>query len=229
MEQGDFVCFRTGFDQVLLEFDRKPDESVHDICAVLDGRDARLQQWVTDSGVVALISDNYAVESVPSRPCDEHADHCASLPLHAHCLFRLGVYLGEIWYLSELADWLRAQQAQPLPAHRAAAAAARRGRLARDAGRDGLNLRSARATNGGAARGAEGSRMAERGLSGWQIVTLIIACVAVIAISAVALIIGKDALIAIAVILVLSVAVVSYAPLPLIRHIPRLATHRGAA
>jgi hypothetical protein len=28
--------------------------------------------------------------------------------LHAHCLFKLGVYLGEIWYLSELADWLRA-------------------------------------------------------------------------------------------------------------------------
>ncbi len=49
--------------------------------------------------------------------------------------------------------------------------------------------------------------MAERGLSGWQIVTLITACIAVIAISAVALIIGKDALIAIAVILVLSVAV----------------------
>ena len=52
--------------------------------------------------------------------------------------------------------------------------------------------------------------MAERGLSGWQIVTLITACFAVIAISAVALIIGKDALIAVAVILVLSVAVVSY-------------------
>jgi kynurenine formamidase len=110
VEKGDFVCFRTGFDQVLLEFDRKPDESVHDICAVLDGRDARLQQWVTDSGAVALISDNYAVESVPSRPCDEHADHCAALPLHAHCLFKLGVYLGEIWLLSDLADWLRANR-----------------------------------------------------------------------------------------------------------------------
>jgi hypothetical protein len=107
VEQGDFVCFRTGFDQVLLEFNRRPDDSVHDICAVLDGRDARLQQWVTDSGAVALISDNYAVEGVPSRPCDEHADHCAALPLHAHCLFKLGVYLGEIWHLSELADWLR--------------------------------------------------------------------------------------------------------------------------
>jgi kynurenine formamidase len=107
VEQGDFVCFRTGFDQVLLEMNRKPDESIHDICAVLDGRDARLQQWVTDSGAVALIADNYAVEAHPSRPCDHDADHCASLPLHAHCLFRLGVYLGEIWYLSELADWLR--------------------------------------------------------------------------------------------------------------------------
>ena len=26
----------------------------------------------------------------------------------AHCLFKLGVYLGEIWLLSDLADWLRA-------------------------------------------------------------------------------------------------------------------------
>ncbi len=110
VEQGDFVCLRTGFDQVLLEFDRKPDDSINHVCAVLDGRDARLQQWVTDTGLVALISDNYAVESHPSRPCPEHEDHCASLPLHAHCLFRLGVYLGEIWYLSELADWLRANK-----------------------------------------------------------------------------------------------------------------------
>ena len=110
VEQGDFVCLRTGFDQMLLEFNRKPDDSIHHVCAVLDGRDARLQQWVTDTGLVALISDNYAVEAHPSRPCPEHEDHCASLPLHAHCLFRLGVYLGEIWYLSELADWLRANK-----------------------------------------------------------------------------------------------------------------------
>jgi hypothetical protein len=110
VEQGDFVCLRTGFDQVLLEFDRKPDDSINHVCAVLDGRDARLQQWVTDAGLVALISDNYAVEGVPSRPCEEGAHHCAALPLHAHCLFRLGVYLGEIWHLSELADWLRAHK-----------------------------------------------------------------------------------------------------------------------
>ena len=111
MEQGDFVCLRTGFDQVLLEFDRKPDESIHDVCAVLDGRDdAAAAMGDRLAALVALISDNYAVEAHPVAAVRSSADHCASLPLHAHCLFRLGVYLGEIWYLSELADWLRASR-----------------------------------------------------------------------------------------------------------------------
>jgi Putative cyclase len=108
VEEGDFVCLRTGFDEVILAMGRAPDQRLHNSCAALDGRDARLQQWVTDSGLVALISDNYAVESLPSQPCDH--DPCAFLPLHAHCLFKLGVYLGELWYLSELADWLRARK-----------------------------------------------------------------------------------------------------------------------
>ncbi len=33
---------------------------------------------------------------------------CAALPLHQHCLFKLGIHLGELWHLSELAAWLRA-------------------------------------------------------------------------------------------------------------------------
>ena len=33
---------------------------------------------------------------------------CATLPLHEHCLFKLGIHLGEIWHLTPLADWLRA-------------------------------------------------------------------------------------------------------------------------
>src|SRR5438067_894415 len=28
-------------------------------------------------------------------------------PLHEHCLFKLGIMLGELWYLTELAAWLR--------------------------------------------------------------------------------------------------------------------------
>jgi hypothetical protein len=38
-----------------------------------------------------------AVGAPLSRPSEE--DDCASLPLHAHSLFRLGVYLEEIWLL----------------------------------------------------------------------------------------------------------------------------------
>jgi kynurenine formamidase len=107
VDAGDFVLFRTGFAQALLEMNKKPDPKVlfSTTCA-LDGRDDRLQRWVTDSGAVALIADNYGVEQVPPGPCLD--DYCAMLPLHAHCLFRLGVYLGELWYLTELADWLRA-------------------------------------------------------------------------------------------------------------------------
>ncbi len=107
VEPGDMVCLHTGFAAMLLEMKGHPDPArVHDACAALDGRDARLLEWISASGLAALIADNYAVEAVPARPCEE--DHCASLPLHAHCLFRLGVNLGELWHLSELAAWLRA-------------------------------------------------------------------------------------------------------------------------
>ncbi|HVJ55139.1 MAG TPA: cyclase family protein [Aliidongia sp.] len=106
IEPGDMVCLRTGFDKVILEMKRQPRlEPLEHSCAVIDGRDERLQRWITDSNLVALISDNYAVEADPARP--GHGD-CAALPLHAHCLFKLGIPLGELWHLSELADWLRA-------------------------------------------------------------------------------------------------------------------------
>jgi kynurenine formamidase len=107
IEAGDLVCLRTGFAEMLLEMKKSPDPAVlRSQNSALDGRDERLQQWVTDTGLVALISDNYAVEAAPARPCTDAT--CATLPLHAHCLFRLGVYLGEMWLLTELADWLRA-------------------------------------------------------------------------------------------------------------------------
>src|SRR3712207_8235005 len=54
---------------------------------------------------VCLIADNYAVEAHPATPAE---GCCATLPLHEHCLFRLGVNLGELWHLTPLADWLRA-------------------------------------------------------------------------------------------------------------------------
>lgn len=101
VEEGDMVCLCTGFDELLLEMDRVPDaERLHRSCAGLDGADERLLQWITDSGVATLVSDNRAVEILPPRPG-------ARGTLHEHCLFKLGIPLGEQWLLSPLNRWLR--------------------------------------------------------------------------------------------------------------------------
>jgi hypothetical protein len=107
VETGDLVCFRTGFASLLLEMNFKPDTKVlFGTTSALDGRDDRLLNWITDSGAAALIADNYAVEATPARACLDAM--CSTLPLHAHCLFKLGCNLGEMWLLGPLADWLRA-------------------------------------------------------------------------------------------------------------------------
>ena len=108
VEKGDLVCFYTGFADVLLEYARNPDPAViHATCTGLDGRDPDLLAWISASGLSALIADNYAVELVPTTPLPQRHSY---LPLHEHCLFKNGIHLGELWYLTELARWLRAHQ-----------------------------------------------------------------------------------------------------------------------
>jgi kynurenine formamidase len=106
VEKGDMVCIYTGFADVLLEMQKKPDAKLlHQTCSGLDGRDERLLQWISDSGLAVLISDNYAVEIIPtslSKP-----KPAALMPLHEHCIFKNGIHLGEMWYLTDLARWLR--------------------------------------------------------------------------------------------------------------------------
>ena len=75
---GDLVCLHTGHADVLLRNYGKVDwELAHNRCAVLNGRDRRLLQWITDSGLAALIADNFAVESFPAV---EHVGCCAAAP-----------------------------------------------------------------------------------------------------------------------------------------------------
>ncbi|MEE7439844.1 MULTISPECIES: cyclase family protein [Methylobacterium] len=107
VEPGDMVCLHTGFAERLIAMGGAPDPKlVHTLCAGLDGRDPRLLDWITRTGLCALIADNYAVEAYPAGPGPAC---CATLPLHEHCLFKLGVNLGELWHLTPLADWLRAR------------------------------------------------------------------------------------------------------------------------
>ena len=106
VETGDMVCLHTGFAQALLDMGGQPDlERLDQSGAVLEGRDEKLLQWITDSGLAVLIADNYAVEA---HPATRQMGCCATLPLHEHCLFKLGIHLGEIWHLTPLARWLRA-------------------------------------------------------------------------------------------------------------------------
>lgn len=106
VEQGDFFLFHTGWDDMIIDMGGQPDaEKLHSSGAVLDGFDDKMLQWISDSGVVALISDNMAVED--NDGYGETQGGCSRLPIHRHCLFRLGCHLGELWYLSELAAALR--------------------------------------------------------------------------------------------------------------------------
>lgn len=106
IEPGDMLCLHTGFAQAVLAMQKNPDPVVlNNRCAVLNGRDEKLLQWISDSQIAVIAADNYAVEAHPALP---GADCCAALPLHEHCLFKLGLHLGELWHLTPLAQWLRA-------------------------------------------------------------------------------------------------------------------------
>jgi kynurenine formamidase len=108
VEPGDMLLLHTGFATQLLEMNREPDlRRLFTTCAWLDPRDESLLQWVADSQISALVADNYAVEGMLGKDGDKNPDRHAFLPIHNLCLFRLGVPLGELWYLHELAAWLR--------------------------------------------------------------------------------------------------------------------------
>ncbi|MCP1471706.1 kynurenine formamidase [Sphingobium sp. OAS761] len=102
---GDFLLLYTGFDKLVLEREARGDGAwIASECCALDGTDEALLQWIVDSGIVAICSDNVAIEALhlimsPQPPP-------IRLPIHDLCLFRQGIFLGELWYLKDLAAWL---------------------------------------------------------------------------------------------------------------------------
>lgn len=108
VEKGDILCLWTGLDQMIMRMKGRPDESIRHSCAVLDGWDDELLQWIADSEVAAIASDNLAVEEVGKALPEGYKG--SNLPIHELCLFRLGVHLGELWLLADLAKWLKKNQ-----------------------------------------------------------------------------------------------------------------------
>lgn len=106
VEKGDILLLHTGWSRMIVDMRKQPDaRKLHSSCAVLDSGDRRLLDWITESGVAAIASDNFAIEDARAEKPAWYTG--PRLPLHNHCLFKLGVPLGELWYLSDLADWLR--------------------------------------------------------------------------------------------------------------------------
>jgi kynurenine formamidase len=60
---------------------------------------------------VAIASDNLAIEASSTLGIRHEIGDCGTmLPIHEHCLFKLGIHLGELWYLTELANYLNEHQ-----------------------------------------------------------------------------------------------------------------------
>jgi kynurenine formamidase len=105
VRKGDFLLFYTGFGDALMAMKKKPDNAILDkTAAAIDGTDKKLLNWITDTGVVSLISDNPAVEYA-DMASDVNSHNF--LPLHEHCIFKLGIHLGEYFWLTDLANHLR--------------------------------------------------------------------------------------------------------------------------
>jgi kynurenine formamidase len=108
VEPGDILLLHTGFATKLLEWGKNPSpRDLFTTCSWLDARDASLLEWIAESQIAALVADNYAVEGMLGKDADKDPSRHSFLPIHNLCLFRLGVPLGELWYLHELAAWLR--------------------------------------------------------------------------------------------------------------------------
>lgn len=105
VRKGDIVCFHTGLADIALNLKADDDhEILKTACCALDGNDPALRDWITQSQIAALAADNHAVEK---RNYTLTAKRGPLLPLHEHCLVKLGIPLGELWHLSVLAQWLR--------------------------------------------------------------------------------------------------------------------------
>lgn len=105
VEAGDILCLHSGVGRVIQGHGGAPDlAALRQAGAELDGSDERILQWITGSGVAAIAADNFAVEWF--QKIDDPSQPKALLPLHEHCLFKLGAPLGELWWLSDLADAL---------------------------------------------------------------------------------------------------------------------------
>ncbi len=90
IEPGDIVLVRTGWGRYFGKDNAR-------YLAGSPGIDVPAARWLTAQGVVAIGSDNMALEVLPNP------DHRLALPVHQHCLAEAGVHIIENLALDEIA------------------------------------------------------------------------------------------------------------------------------
>ena len=101
--EGDFLCLYTGYADLLLRDGAQVDHSALGAYPGLDGGDQALLDFIDRSGLAAICADNPMVEK---REGVTHCSGKAMIPLHEHCLLKLGIHLGELWWFGGIAPWL---------------------------------------------------------------------------------------------------------------------------
>ncbi len=95
---GDIALIRTGVVPAfyLLE---DPVERMKFLIAPQAGIGSDVVPWIKEQQLAAIAADNLALERIPNE-----ADPAMVVPVHGNLLRDLGVYIGEIWWLEELAE-----------------------------------------------------------------------------------------------------------------------------
>lgn len=101
--EGDFLCIYSGYTDLILRDGAAVNEAELAACSGLDGKDQALLDWIERSGIAAICADNSMVEKVDGMT---RCAGTAMMPLHHHCLVKLGIHLGEFWWFADLAKAL---------------------------------------------------------------------------------------------------------------------------
>jgi kynurenine formamidase len=95
---GDIVLVRTGVVPHFYTL-KTPAERVEFWDKPQAGIASDVVPWLKENLITAMATDNIAFERMPNEDDPEHM-----APLHGNLLRDMGVYIGEIWWLEELAE-----------------------------------------------------------------------------------------------------------------------------
>jgi kynurenine formamidase len=96
VREGDIVVIRTGL--VPSWYEKNAEQKARFFIDPQTGITSDVVPWVKEKKIAAVAADTVALERVPSE-----IDPSMVVPMHGNLLRDMGVYIGEIWWLEELA------------------------------------------------------------------------------------------------------------------------------